>query len=126
MSRKGILIVVSGFAGTGKGTLVNRLIGDYDNYALSISMTTRKPRGSEQNGVEYFFVSKEEFEDKIGQDGLIEYACYVGNYYGTPRAYVEKQLSEGKDVILEIEIQGALKIKQKYLKKHFIKLLMVI
>lgn len=114
MSRKGILIVVSGFAGTGKGTLVNRLIGDYDNYALSISMTTRKPRGSEQNGVEYFFVTKEEFEDKIGQDGLIEYACYVGNYYGTPRAYVEKQLSEGKDVILEIEIQGALKVKERY------------
>ena len=114
MKRKGILIVVSGFAGTGKGTLVNRLINDYDNYALSISMTTRKPRGSEQNGVEYFFVTKEEFEETIKQDGLIEYACYVENYYGTPKAYVEKQLQAGKDVILEIEIQGALKVKEKF------------
>lgn len=114
MARKGILIVVSGFAGTGKGTLMKNLLEKYDNYALSISMTTRNPRGTEKDGVEYFFVSKEAFEEKIKQDGLIEYACYVGNYYGTPRAYVESQLEAGKDVILEIEIQGALKIKEKY------------
>lgn len=112
--RKGILIVVSGFSGAGKGTLMKRLIHTYDNYALSISMTTRQPRPGEINGKEYFFVSRQEFEDKIHQNGLIEYACYCDNYYGTPREYVEKQLSEGKDVILEIEIQGALKIKEQY------------
>jgi len=114
MKKRGILIVVSGFAGTGKGTLMQRLLTDYDNYALSISMTTRLPRGQEQNGVEYFFVSKEEFEQKIEEDGLIEHACYVGNYYGTPRDYVEKQLEAGKDVILEIEIQGACSVKERF------------
>ena len=114
MKRKGILIVVSGFSGAGKGTLMKKLIGSYDNYALSISMTTRKPRPGEADGREYFFVSKDTFEEKIGQDGLIEYACYCDNYYGTPREYVEKQLDAGKDVILEIEIQGALKVKEKF------------
>ena len=114
MKRKGILIVVSGFSGAGKGTLMKKLIGSYDNYALSISMTTRKPRPGEADGREYFFVSKDTFEEKIGQDGLIEYACYCDNYYGTPREYVEQQLMAGKDVILEIEIQGALKIKEKF------------
>ena len=113
MKRKGILIVVSGFSGAGKGTLMKKLISSYDNYALSISMTTRAPRPGEENGREYFFVDKEVFEDKIAQDGLVEYACYCGNYYGTPREYVEKQLEAGKDVILEIEIQGALQIKEK-------------
>lgn len=114
MNRKGILIVVSGFAGTGKGTLMKRLVQDYDHYALSVSMTTRSPRMGEQNGVEYFFVTREEFEQKIADGGFVEYACYVGNYYGTPRAYVEKMLGEGKDVILEIEIQGALKVKDRF------------
>ena len=114
MKRKGILIVVSGFSGAGKGTLVKRLLLDYDNYALSVSMTTRKPREGETNGKEYFFVTGPEFEEQIEKDGLIEYARYCDNYYGTPKAYVEKQLSEGKDVILEIEIQGALKIKEKF------------
>ena len=114
VNQKGILIVVSGFAGTGKGTLMKRLLQDYDNYALSVSMTTRSPRPGERDGIEYFFVTKEAFEEKIAQDGLVEYACYVGNYYGTPRAYVEEKLGEGKDVILEIEIQGALKIKEKF------------
>ena len=112
--RKGILIVVSGFSGAGKGTLMKRLISDYDNYALSISMTTRNPRPGEEHGREYFFVSREEFEKQIAQSGLVEYACYCDNYYGTPRAYVEEQLSQGKDVILEIEIQGALKIKKQF------------
>ena len=114
MKRKGILIVVSGFSGAGKGTLMKKLMEDYDNYALSISMTTRTPRPGEVDGREYFFVTREQFEEKIGQDGLIEYASYCGNYYGTPRAYVEQQLEAGKDVVLEIEIQGALKIKEKF------------
>lgn len=111
---KGILIVVSGFSGAGKGTLMKRLVSDYDNYALSVSMTTRQPRTGEVDGREYFFSTKEEFEKKIEEEGFVEYACYCGNYYGTPREYVEKKLEEGQDVILEIEIQGALKIKQKF------------
>ena len=114
MKRKGILIVVSGFAGSGKGTLMKELLKQYDNYALSISATTRKPRGTEVDGKEYFFKTVEEFEKMIAQEELIEYANYVGNYYGTPKAYVEEQLASGKDVILEIEIQGALKVKEKF------------
>jgi guanylate kinase len=112
--RKGILIVVSGFSGAGKGTLMKKLVQEYDNYALSISATTRAPRPGEENGREYFFLKRGEFEQKIDENGLIEYACYCDNYYGTPRAYVEEQLAAGKDVILEIEIQGALKIKKQY------------
>ena len=114
MTRKGILIVVSGFSGAGKGTLMKELVRTYENYALSVSMTTRSPRPGEEEGKEYFFVSEEEFKEKLEQDGLIEYANYCGNYYGTPREYVERQLEKGKDVILEIEIQGALKIKEKF------------
>lgn len=114
MKRKGILIVVSGFSGAGKGTLMKQLVHSYDNYALSVSMTTRKPRPGETEGKEYFFVAKEEFERKIKEEGLIEYASYCDNYYGTPKEYVEKQLEKGKDVILEIEIQGALKVKKKF------------
>ena len=114
MNRRGILTVVSGFAGSGKGTLMKELLNQYDNYALSISATTRKPRGQEVDGKEYFFKSVEEFEKMIAQEELIEYANYVGNYYGTPKAYVEEQLASGKDVILEIEIQGALKVKEKF------------
>ena len=107
MKTRGILIVVSGFAGSGKGTLMKEIMEQYDNYALSISATTRKPRGAEVDGREYFFKTTEEFEKMIAQGELIEYANYVGNYYGTPKAYVEEQLASGKDVILEIEIQGA-------------------
>ncbi len=114
MSKKGILIVISGFSGSGKGTIVREMMEKYDNYALSISMTTRVPRQGERDGVEYFFVTKETFERTIREDGLIEYADYCGNYYGTPRAYVEEQLNAGKDVILEIEIQGALKVKKRF------------
>lgn len=114
MKHKGILIVVSGFSGVGKGTLMKQLVHSYDNYALSVSMTTRQPRPGETDGKEYFFVSKENFEKKIEEKGLIEYACYCGNYYGTPKEYVEKQLEKGKDVILEIEIQGALKVKEQF------------
>lgn len=114
MTKKGILIVVSGFSGAGKGTIMKELLKQYDNYALSISATTRKPRPGEEEGREYFFKTVEEFEKMIAKDELIEYARYVDNYYGTPRAYVEEQLETGKDVILEIEIQGALKVKEKF------------
>ncbi len=114
MKRKGILIVVSGFSGAGKGTLMKELLKRYDNYALSVSMTTRAPREGEVDGESYFFVDKETFERTIAEDGLIEYASYCGNYYGTPRKYVEKCLQDGRDVILEIEIQGALKVKEKF------------
>ncbi len=114
MKRKGIIIVVSGFSGTGKGTLMKQLVQNYDNYALSVSMTTRSPRPGEEEGKEYFFVSQEEFVSQIKNDGLIEYASYCEHYYGTPRKYVEAELEAGRDVILEIEIQGALKVKEKY------------
>ena len=115
MNKKGILIVVSGFSGAGKGTLMKELMRKYpENYALSISATTRGPRDGEVDGREYFFLSREKFEKMIANNELIEYAKYVENYYGTPRAYVEKMLDEGKDVILEIEIQGALNIKKKF------------
>ncbi|MCB7521852.1 guanylate kinase [[Clostridium] hylemonae] len=113
MNKKGILTVVSGFSGAGKGTIMKELLKKYDNYALSVSATTRAPRPGETDGREYFFKTKEEFEKMIAQDELIEYASYVNNYYGTPKAYVEEQLVAGKDVILEIEIQGALKVKEK-------------
>lgn len=112
---KGILTVVSGFSGAGKGTIMKELLNRYsEQYALSISATTRAPRTGETDGVEYFFKSREEFEQMIADEALIEYAQYVGNYYGTPRAYVEEQLDAGRDVILEIEIQGALKVKQRF------------
>ncbi|MDE7036646.1 MAG: guanylate kinase [Lachnospiraceae bacterium] len=114
MDGRGILIVVSGFSGSGKGTIMKEIMNRYDNYALSVSATTRKPRPGEEDGREYFFRSTEEFEKMIAKDELIEYARYVDNYYGTPRAYVEEQLKAGKDVILEIEIQGALKVKEKF------------
>lgn len=110
---RGILVVVSGFSGAGKGTVMKRLLEKYDNYALSVSVTTRAPRPGEEEGREYFFRTKEEFERLIQEDALIEYAQYVKNYYGTPRAYVEEQLASGKDVVLEIEIQGAGKVKEK-------------
>lgn len=114
MKKKGLLIVVSGFAGSGKGTIMKELINRYDNYKLSVSATTRNPRPGEEDGVAYFFKTKEEFEDMIDKGQLLEYANYVGNYYGTPRDFVEKTLSEGNDVILEIEYMGAFKVKAKF------------
>ena len=114
MNRQGILIVVSGFSGAGKGTIMKALTERYEGYALSVSATTRSPRPGEEDGKAYFFKSVEEFEQMIADGALIEYARYVSNYYGTPRSYVEEQLAAGHDVILEIEIQGARKIKEQY------------
>ena len=112
---RGILTVVSGFSGSGKGTIMRELMKKYaDSYALSISATTRNPRPGETDGVEYFFRTKEQFEQMIKDDALIEYAQFVGNYYGTPKAWVEEQRNSGKDVVLEIEVQGALKVKEKF------------
>lgn len=113
-NRRGILIVVSGFAGSGKGTLIKELTKSYDGYALSVSATTRAPRPGEEEGREYFFKTREEFLAMIAAGAFIEYAQYVDNYYGTPREYVERQMKAGKDVILEIEIQGALQVKEKF------------
>ena len=111
MSDRGVLTVISGFSGAGKGTVVKQLLQEYD-YGLSISATTRSPREGEQDGREYFFKTKEEFEKMIREHQLIEYAQYVGNYYGTPKEYVVQQLEQGKDVILEIEMQGALHVRE--------------
>ena len=114
MDQQGILAVVSGFSGAGKGTLMKELLKRYDNYALSVSATTRQPREGEKDGEDYFFVNREYFQQMIEEGRLVEYAQYVNHYYGTPRDYVEKKMAEGKDVILEIEIQGALKVKKRF------------
>ncbi len=114
MMQKGVLAVVSGFSGAGKGTLMKALLRDHESYALSISATTRQPREGEADGREYFFLTREKFEQMIAEDAFIEYAQYVGNYYGTPKKYVEDCLSAGKDVILEIEVQGAMNVKKLF------------
>ena len=113
--KKGQLIVISGFAGTGKGTLVKLLTSRYEkDYILSVSATTRQPRAGEREGIEYFFKTVDEFEEMIKNDELLEYAKFVDNYYGTPASFVKEWREAGRNVILEIEIQGALKIKEKY------------
>ena len=115
MAGSGLLIVISGFSGSGKGTIMKELIARYpEEYALSISATTRGPREGEEDGREYFFKTKEEFLSMVEKGELLEYAQYVENYYGTPKAYVQEQLDAKKNVILEIEIQGALKIKEQF------------
>lgn len=113
MPKKGIIAIISGFSGAGKGTLVNELAKRY-GYAVSISATTRAPRNGETEGKEYFFKTKEEFEQMIKAGKLIEYAKYVDNYYGTPKDYVISQINNGKDVLLEIEVQGALQVKENF------------
>lgn len=114
MTKRGMLIVLSGPSGVGKGT-VRKAIFDQNNndFQYSISMTTRKPRPGEIDGVDYFFVSKEEFEDRIQSGGMLEYAKYVDNYYGTPLKYVNETLDSGKDVFLEIEVNGAMQVRAK-------------
>ncbi len=113
--KKGILVVISGFSGAGKGTVLNELLARYGStYALSVSATTRNMRAGEAEGVNYFYKTQEEFEQMIAEDAFIEYAQYCGRYYGTPKQYVYQQMDAGKDVILEIEVQGALKVKEKF------------
>ncbi len=113
MKKKGSLIVVSGFSGVGKGTVVKKLVEKY-NYSLSVSATTRQPRPGEVDGKDYFFKSVPEFQNLIDYNGFIEWAQYVENYYGTPRKFVEDEIEAGHNVILEIEVQGAMKIKEQY------------
>lgn len=109
---EGLLIVVSAPSGCGKGTILAEVLKN-DNFFYSVSATTRSPREGEVNGVNYHFLTREKFEELIGSDGVLEYAEYCGNYYGTPRQAVEDKLREGRDVILEIEVQGAMKIREK-------------
>ena len=111
MTNDGLLVVISGAAGTGKGTIVERLAAD-EGIRVSISATTRSPRGAEQDGREYHFLSREQFTELIGDDGFLEYAEYVGNFYGSPRKQAEDWMKQGKDVILEIEVQGCEKMKK--------------
>lgn len=114
-NQRGILVVFSGFAGSGKGTIMKRLLSEHEEcYALSVSATTRNPRPGEEDGREYFFKTEAEFLQLIEEGKMLEYANYVGNYYGTPYAYVEEKLNQGLDVILEIETQGALKVKERF------------
>ena len=114
MTRQGSLVVVSGFSGVGKGTVIEALMKKSDLYAFSVSATTREARQDEQHGREYFFLSEAQFNEMIQRNELIEFACYCDHYYGTPRKFVEEQMRLGKDVILEIETQGAEKIRQQY------------
>ena len=113
MNKKGVLIVISGFSGVGKGTVVKKLIEKY-NYSLSVSATTREPRPGEVDGVDYYFKTVAEFENLIDYNGFIEWAQYVENYYGTPRKFVEDEIEKGNNVILEIEVQGAMRVKEQY------------
>lgn len=109
---KGVLTVISGFSGAGKGTVTKGLINKYPEHKLSVSATSRTPRAGEVDGKDYLFLTREQFESMIKEGDFIEWTEYVGNYYGTPKSYVNKQLDEGKDVILEIEVQGALNVKK--------------
>ncbi|MDF7637710.1 guanylate kinase [Leuconostocaceae bacterium ESL0958] len=114
MTQRGLLIVLSGPSGVGKGTVRKAIFEDDSvDFRYSISATTRKPREGEVDGKDYFFVSKEEFEEKIQAGGMLEYAQYVDNYYGTPKAFIDDTLASGRDVFLEIDVQGALQVKSK-------------
>lgn len=114
MNKNGLLIVVSGFSGSGKGTLIKKLLEAHDNYCLSVSMTTRAPREGEEDGKAYFFRTEQEFLNLVEQEGFLEHAAYCGNRYGTPKRFVEEQLAAGRDVLLEIEMQGALQVKEHF------------
>ncbi|OAA82716.1 guanylate kinase [Clostridium ljungdahlii] len=119
MSRKGLLIVISGPSGTGKGTVCKALLKKND-FWISTSVTTRSPRKGEVDGVNYYFLTEETFKDKIKNKDFLEYAKVYENYYGTPKSQVLKAIDEGKDVVLEIDIQGALKVKESYPEGVFI------
>ena len=114
MKNRGTLFVVSGPSGVGKGTLVKKLVERDSNIVISISATTRKPREGECDGREYYFISHDDFEKMISEDEILEYTTYCGNYYGTPKKEAERIMGEGKDLILEIEVDGAAQIKKKY------------
>lgn len=118
--KKGILFILSGPSGVGKGTVRQRLFGQETHLKYSVSATTRDMRPGEAEGKDYFYRSKAAFEDMIANNELLEYAKYVNNYYGTPKAYVEEQLEKGHDVFLEIEVQGALQVKKNFPKGVFI------
>ncbi len=111
MTETGKLIVISGPSGSGKSTVIAQAMAMRENLTFSVSATTRSPRAGEKHGVDYFFMTPEEFEALLAEDALLEHACYVGNYYGTPRAAVEERLAAGQDVILDIEVQGAAQIR---------------
>ncbi|GMR69453.1 guanylate kinase [Aerococcus viridans] len=116
MKSKGLLVVLSGPSGVGKGTVRQALFEtdtNHDQFYYSVSATTRQPRPGEEDGKDYFFVSRDQFEGMIEDERLLEYAEYVGNYYGTPLQYVEEMTDQGKDVFLEIEVQGALQVKRR-------------
>ncbi|MFN7250898.1 MAG: guanylate kinase [Anaerobacillus sp.] len=117
---RGLLIVLSGPSGVGKGTVCGALRKQETDILYSVSATTRTPREGEIDGVNYFFKTRKQFEEMIKHDQLLEWAEYVGNFYGTPTDYVEKTLSEGNDIILEIEVQGALKVREKFPEGVFI------
>lgn len=114
MQKEGLLIVVSGPSGAGKGTICKRLLEKNPNLGYSISATTRAPRTGEVNGVNYWFLSKEEFQKMIAEDGLLEWAEVYGNYYGTPAQKVRDSLAEGKNILLEIDTQGAALVRKKF------------
>ena len=118
--RKGNLFVISGPSGSGKGTLVGRLLERVPDVWVSVSATTRKPREGEVDGVNYFFKTQDEFDELIASDGLLEWATYASNRYGTPRAAVEEQIAAGKQVILEIECQGAFQVREKMPEAHLV------
>lgn len=111
---EGKLLVISGLSAAGKGTIAKELVNRYDDFVLSISATTREKRGNEIEGKDYFFISKDKFEEMIKNNEFLEYAKYVNNYYGTPKKYVKEMIEKGKNVILEIEMQGALQVKKIY------------
>ncbi|SCY85504.1 guanylate kinase [Alkaliphilus peptidifermentans] len=117
---KGLLIVISGPSGAGKGTICKRLLETNPQIMASISATTRRPRQGEENGVNYFFIDHDRFENMITKGDLLEYAKVYGNYYGTPKDYVIENLEKGNDVLLEIDIEGALQIKEKYREGIFV------
>ena len=120
MKKKGLLLVVSGPSGAGKGTICQQYLSEHSDCALSISATTRDPREGEMDGVNYFFLTKEEFRKKIDADGFLEHAIFCDNYYGTPKAPVMEMIESGKNVILEIEVQGALQVRSHYPEAVFV------
>lgn len=126
MAKKGLLIVLSGPSGVGKGTIRRELFKDKSlNLTFSISVTTRKPRKKEKDGVDYFFISKAEFEQKLKEGKLLEHVFFVGNYYGTPKEYVDELRNQGKNVFLEIEVEGAKQVMSKCNDEGFVSIFLL-